>query len=52
MKYVQNSQQKKQNDVDDVVLFLLLTLNIFYTFSSFFMADFEQLNVNWVSIYF
>ena len=52
VKYVQNSQQqqkKPQNDVIDFVLvFLLLTSNVFYTFSSFSIFDFEQVNVSWV----
>ena len=39
---------KHQNDVIDVNLaFLLLTLNIFPTFSSVSIVDFEQVNVNW-----
>ena len=34
--------KKKQSDVNDVTLvFLLLTSNIFYTFSSSFIVDFE-----------
>ena len=38
---------KLQNDTTDVVLvFLLLTLNIFHTFSSLSIVDFDQLNVN------
>ena len=33
VKYVQSKQEKQQNDVNDVVLvFLLVTLNIFHTF--------------------
>ena len=33
IKYVQSEQLKNQNDVNDIVLlFLLLTLNIFHTF--------------------
>ena len=33
VKYVQSWQQKHQNEVNDIVLvFLFLTLNIFYTF--------------------
>ena len=31
-----------------IVVFLLLTLNIFHIFSSASIVDFEQLNVNWV----
>ena len=30
-------------------MFLLLTLNIFHTFSGVSIVDFEQGNVNWVS---
>ena len=38
--------------VSDVVLvFLLLTLNIFHTFSSASMVDFEKVKVNWEGIY-
>ena len=37
-----------ENDVNGVVLvFLLLTLNIFHTFFSVFVVDFEQVNVSW-----
>ena len=36
------------DDVTDIVpVFLLLTLNTFYAFSSVFIVDFEQLNVSW-----
>ena len=46
MKYVQSKQKKHQNDVNDVVMvFLLLTLNIFDTFLSDSIIDFEQVNV-------
>ena len=34
------------NDVNDVLVFLLLTLNLFLSFSSVFIADFEQVNVS------
>ena len=35
--------------VNDVVLvFLLLTLNIFHTFSSLPIVEFEQVYVNWL----
>ena len=38
---------KKQDDVNKIVLvFLLLTLSIFHTFSSVFIVDFEQVNVS------
>ena len=33
-----------------ILVFLLLTLNIFHTFFSVFIIDFEQVNVNWVII--
>ena len=39
---------KHQNNVIDVILmFLLLTMNIFHTFSSVSIVDFEQVNVSW-----
>ena len=31
-----------------ILVFLLLTLKIFHTFSSVTIVDFEQINVNWV----
>ena len=34
------------------IVFLLLTLNIFYTFSSVSVVDFEQENVWWVDLIF
>ena len=38
-----------KNDVHDVVLvFLLLTLNIFHTIFIVSIVDFEQVNINWV----
>ena len=41
---------KHQNDVTDVVLvFLLLTLNIFHKFSVS-IVDFEQVNITWVGL--
>ena len=37
-----------ENDVNGVVLvFLLLTLNIFHTFFSISIVEFEQVNVSW-----
>ena len=36
----------KHHAIDVVLVFLL---NIFTSFSSFFIADFEQVNVSWVS---
>ena len=42
MKYVQSQQYKQQNDVNDFVLvFLVLTLNMFYSVS---VVDFKQVN--------
>ena len=38
----------KNNDVDVVLMFLLLTLNIFHTFFNVVIVDFEQVNVSWV----
>ena len=44
---------KHQNDVIGVVLvFLLLTLTNFLSFSSVFIADFEQVNFSWEISYF
>ena len=37
--------------VDDVIqMFLLITWNMFYTLSSVSFVEFEQVNVNWVSV--
>ena len=48
VKYVQSKQKKHQNDVNDVVMvFLLLTLNIFDTFLSDSIIDLEQVNLSW-----
>ena len=33
--------------IDVVLVFLMLTLNIFQTFSGVSIVDFEQLNVSW-----
>ena len=39
---------RHQSDVNDVILLsFLLTLNIFRTFYSVSIVDFEQINVNW-----
>ena len=39
---------KANENVNDVALvFLLFTLNIFYTFSSVYIVDFERVNVSW-----
>ena len=38
--------------INDVVLtFLLLTLNIFHTFSSASIAHFEQVNIRWEDLH-
>ena len=40
-------KKKREADVTAVVLvYLLLTLNIFHIFSSVFIVDFEQVNVS------
>ena len=42
-----NKKKKREADVIDVVLvYLSLTLNIFHTFSSVFIVDFERVNVS------
>ena len=42
---------RHENDVNDIVLvFLLLTLNIFHSFFSASIVDFEQVNVCWVNM--
>ena len=48
MKYVQSLQGIHQSKiVDYVLLSLLLTLNIFQTFSIAFNVNFEQVNIFW-----
>ena len=48
VKYVQSQQIKYRNDVIYVVLvFLLLTVNIFHTFFHCFYYYFEQVKVSW-----
>ena len=47
MKYVQILQQKHQNDISEVLVFLFLTLNMFHIFSSLSIVDFEQVNASW-----
>ena len=47
MKYVQILQQKHQNDINEVLVFLFLTLNMFHIFSSLSIVDFEQVNASW-----
>ena len=37
---------RKTSDV--VLVFLMLTLNIFHTFFSVSLVDFEQVNVSWL----
>ena len=45
-----NKKKRHQNDIIDVFLVsLLLTLNIFLTFSTVSIVDFEQINVCWGS---
>ena len=42
---------RHENDVNDIVLvFLLLTLNVFHSFFSASIVDFEQVNVCWVKM--
>ena len=41
---------KHQNDFDVVLVLLLLTFIYFTPFSNVFIVDFEQLNVNWVTL--
>ena len=52
VKYVPRLTIKKhQNNVIDVVLlFLLLALTDFASFSSIYIVDFEQVNVSWDGI--
>ena len=40
--------QGVKNVSDVILVFLLLTLNIFHTFSSISIVDFERINVSWV----
>ena len=48
VKYVQSQPWKHQNNVSDMVLvFLLLTLNIFTSSSSVSTVDSEQVSVSW-----
>ena len=46
MKYVQSWQQKRQNNVNDVVVVFLLTLNIIHFFNVS-IVDFKQINASW-----
>ena len=43
-----HTNPRKQIYVDVVLVFLLLTLNTFHTFSSASIVDFDQLNDSWV----
>ena len=45
--YVQRQQEKYQNVIDVVLVFLVLTLNIFHNFFSVSIVDFEQVNASW-----
>ena len=50
IKTPERRQSCRSYDVNYVVLvLLLLTLNIFHTFSTVFTVDFEQVNVTWVN---
>ena len=50
-KKIRNMLKKHQSDVNDLILvFLLLCLNVFHTFFSISIADFEQVNVSWVKM--
>ena len=44
----ENGQIHFKNLAKFAARFLLLTLNIFHTFSSVSIVDFEQVNVGWV----
>ena len=45
---IESEQWKNQNDVINLILvFLLLTLNIFHTFSNVSIVNFEQVHLNW-----
>ena len=47
MKYVQSELQNYQSDANDIVfVYLLLPLNMFHTFSSVSVVDFEQVNIS------
>ena len=41
------NNKKKKNVTDVVLVFLLLSLNKFYTLFSISIIHFEQVNVNW-----
>ena len=42
----------KANNKNVVLVFLLLTLNIFHIFSSVSIEGFEQVNASWVTVNF
>ena len=44
-----NNKNYKNNVNDVLLVFLLLTLNVFHTFFSVSIVDFKQVNVNWVT---
>ena len=47
MKYVQSELQNYQSDANGIVfVYLLLPLNMFHTFSSVSVVDFEQVNIS------
>ena len=43
-----NNRNTEKNVNDIVVVFLLLTLNVFHTFFSVSIVDFEQVSICWV----
>ena len=43
-----NNKNTRTTFIDVFLVFLLVTLNIFHTFSSISIVDFEQVNVSWV----
>ena len=45
-----NNKKHQTNVIDVVLLFLLLALTDFASFSSIYIVDFEQVNVSWDSI--
>ena len=47
VKHVKVNNKKHQNDVNDVILVFLLTLNILHTFASVYIIYFEKVNVRW-----
>ena len=48
LKLALETLEKQDNNIVDVVLSLLLALNIFRSFYSAFIVDFEQVIVCWV----